>query len=77
MRIGELLDTKIEEVSMQDKKILVYQAQKTGTGRVVYFSDDAQSALKVWLEARDRSKDYLFYPQGGCTFTYGGARDER
>ena len=75
MRIGELLDTKVDEVSMQDKKILVYQAQKTGTGRVVYFSDDAQSALKLWLEARDRSKEYLFYPQGGCQFTYGGARE--
>ena len=75
MRIGELLDTKVDEVSMQDKKILLYQAQKTGTGRVVYFSDDAHSALTVWLEARDRSKDYLFYPQGGCKFTYGGARE--
>jgi len=75
MRIGELLDTKVDEVSMQDKKIMIYQAQKTGTGRIVYFSDDAQSALKVWLEARDRSKDYLFYPQGGCQFTYGGARE--
>ena len=75
MRIGELLDTKVDEVSMQDKKILMYQAQKTGTGRVVYFSDDAQSALKVWLKERDRSKEYLFYPQGGCQFTYGGARE--
>ena len=75
MRIGELLDTKVDEVSMQDKKIVLYQAQKTGTGRVVYFSDDAQSALKAWLKERDRNKEYLFYPQGGCQFTYGGARE--
>jgi len=75
MRIGELLDTKVDEVSMQDKKILVYEAQKTGTGRVVYFSDDVQRALKVWLTERDRSKEYLFYPQGGYKFTYGGARE--
>jgi len=75
MRIGELLDTKVDEVSIQDKKVMVYQAQKTGTGRVVYFSDDAHSVLKVWIKERDRSKEYLFYPQGGCKFTYGGARE--
>ena len=75
MRIGELLHTKVDEVTMQDKKIMVYEAQKTGTGRVVCFSDDAKRALTVWLKERDPSKDYLFYPQGGSQFTYGGARE--
>ena len=75
MRIGELLGTKVDEVHMEDKKIMVYQAQKTNTGRVVYFSDDAQSALEAWLKERDQRKEYLFYSQGRGRFTYGGARE--
>jgi len=31
MRIGELLHTTMDEVNMQESKITVYQAQKTGT----------------------------------------------
>ncbi len=45
MRIGELLDMKISEVNLEEKKVILYEAQKTRVGRVVYFSDDAKEAL--------------------------------
>jgi site-specific recombinase XerD len=74
MRIGELLRTKLTEVNMQDNKILIYQAAKTFTGRVVYFSDDAKQALEVWLKERNPAAEYLFYGYGTRQLTYGGAR---
>ena len=45
MRIGELLNTKVDEVDLSNQRILIYQADKTGLGRVVYYSGDAQTAL--------------------------------
>ena len=75
MRIGELLGTKVDEVQMQDKKIIVYQAQKTGTGRVVYFSDDAKDALERWCKERNPDAEVLFYGYGLRRLTYGGARE--
>ena len=41
MRIGELLHTRVWEVNMKERKIDIYEAEKTGVGRVVYLSDDA------------------------------------
>ena len=75
MRIGELLGTRVDEVHMQDKKIIVYQAQKTGTGRVVYFSDDAKRALERWIKERNPVAEVLFHGPGKRKLTYGGARE--
>ena len=61
MRIGELLNTLVEEVYLKERRIEIYEAEKTQVGRVVYLSDDARSALKSWFEIRDDRKDYLFY----------------
>jgi len=74
MRIGELLSTMLTEVNMQDNKILIYQAAKTCTGRVVYFSDDAKRALEAWLEERNPDAEYLFHSYSMRQLTYGGAR---
>jgi site-specific recombinase XerD len=74
MRIGELLRTMLTEVNMQDNRILIYQAAKTFTGRVVYFSDDAKQALEVWLRERNPDVKYLFYGYDTRQLTYGGAR---
>ncbi len=41
MRIGELLNTKVGDVLLEERKILIYEAQKNRVGRVVYLSDDA------------------------------------
>jgi len=42
MRIGELLSVRISDINLKEKKIFIHEAQKTGIGRVVYFSDDAK-----------------------------------
>ena len=74
MRIGELLDLKIPEVNLKEKKVIIYEAQKTRVGRVVYFSDDAKEALSFWLKARDPEKEFVFYGQGRNRLGYKGAR---
>jgi site-specific recombinase XerD len=74
MRIGELLNTKVDDVDLMNQKILIYQASKTLVGRVVYYSDDAKEALLAWLRARDRFKEYLFYGQGRPSLSYESAR---
>jgi site-specific recombinase XerD len=74
MRIGELLNTKVDDLDLREKKILIYQADKTGVGRVVYYSDDAQEALLIWLKHRGPFKDYLFYGQGHQSLCYETAR---
>lgn len=73
MRIGELLNTLVSEVSLKERRIEIYEAEKTRVGRVVYLSDDAIAALRPWLRNRDSQKVYLFYAQGRDTMTYGGA----
>jgi integrase/recombinase XerD len=74
MRVGELLATKPVDVQVQEQKILIYQAQKTSTGRVVYFSADARGALEQWLAQRDSSMEFLFYGRGNTSLSYTGAR---
>jgi integrase len=74
MRIGELLGAKVCDVNLKEQKIMIYQAEKTGSGRIVYYSDDAQVALKKWLEERDPAAEFLFYGHGR-RLTYGGARE--
>jgi len=70
MRIGELLATTMNEVLIEERKILIFEAEKNRLGRVVYFSDDARDALKAWFQSRDPRKHYLFYAQGKETMSY-------
>jgi len=74
MRIGELLDLKIPEVNLKEKRVIIYEAQKTRVGRVVYFSDDAKEALGSWFKARDPQKEFVFYGQGRNRLGYTGAQ---
>ena len=74
MRIGELLDTRVCDVSLKERRIEIYEAQKNRVGRVVYLSDDAHSALAKWFKKRDPQKAFVFYAQGRDTMTYQGAR---
>ena len=75
MRIGELLSTKVCDVNIEEQKIMIYQAEKTRTGRVVYLSDDARIALERWLNERDPGSEYLFCGRGRRKLSYGGARE--
>ncbi len=74
LRIGELLNVKVVDLCRSDKKILIYQAMKTDSGRVVYYSGDAAEALDKWLAKRDDRKEYLFYGQGNKRLGYSAAR---
>ena len=74
MRIGELLSLKIRDLDIRDRKIHIYEGQKNSLGRVVYLSDDALFALKLWLSKRDYRKEFLFYGWGDNHLGYGAAR---
>jgi integrase/recombinase XerD len=74
MRIGELLNTKMLDLHLKDRRIDIYEGEKNRLGRVVYLSDDAVSALKAWFKMRDAHKDVLFYAQGKTSMSYSTAR---
>ncbi len=74
MRVGELLNTRVQDLVMSEKKILIYEAKKTGIGRVVYFSEDALQALEQWLQKRDVTQPFLFYSKQNPRLTYAAAR---
>ena len=74
MRIGELLNATVEDVDLNDQKIVIYKADKTGVGRVVYFSDDALEALMAWLRVRNPHQWRLFYAQGRSSLSYECSR---
>ncbi|MGD9303179.1 MAG: tyrosine-type recombinase/integrase [Desulfobacterales bacterium] len=74
MRIGELLNCKLQDIDLNEQKILIYQSDKTSVGRAVYYSADAQQALLAWLRVRDASKQYLFYGQKDKPLCYEAAR---
>jgi integrase/recombinase XerD len=74
MRIGELLATRVSEVDLREKRLLIMEAQKTRIGRVVYLSEDACRALRVWLKIRDPEKPLLFYGVGRQSLSYTAVR---
>ena len=74
MRIGELLHTKVHDVDLNNHRILIYQADKTGVGRVAYYSDDAKEAFLSWLKVRNTFKENLFYGRGRSSLSYEAAR---
>ena len=74
MRIGELLDTRIGDVNLREKRINIMEAQKTRVGRVAYISEDAYRALTVWLNKKDPAKQHLFYGRGSQRLGYTAAR---
>jgi integrase/recombinase XerD len=74
MRIGELLHTKVHDVDLNNHRILIYEADKTGVGRVAYYSHDAEKALLSWLQVRNTFKEHLFYGRGRESLSYEAAR---
>ena len=74
MRIGELLNTKMHDVDLNNHRILIYEAEKNRIGRVVYYSEDAKEALLSWLRVRNTFRENLFYGQGDKPLSYEAAR---
>jgi site-specific recombinase XerD len=75
MRIGELLRLRMRDLDVREKKIHIYEGEKNCLGRVVYLSDDALMALKLWLSKRKPEKEYLFYGLGTKQLCYTSARN--
>jgi integrase/recombinase XerD len=73
LRIGELLNTKMVDVHLKERKIEVYEGEKNRLGRVVYLSDDAVTALEKWLKKRNPGEEYLIYTRTD-TMSYSTAR---
>jgi len=75
MRIGELLNTKMTDVHMKERRIEIYEGEKNRLGRVVYLSDDAVIALRKWVKVRNPREEYLFYTRMSTdTMSYSTAR---
>ncbi len=60
MRIGELLAVQISDISLAERKIMIYLGEKNFQGRSVYYSKDAEHALKKWLKIRPGHSNSLF-----------------
>jgi site-specific recombinase XerD len=74
MRIGELLKTTMQDISLEGQLIRIYESEKTGTGRVVFFSNDAAQALYQWLMKRNYWKKHLFHGPRDKAISYEAAR---
>jgi len=76
MRIGELLNTKVADVYIKERRIEIYEGKKNRLGRVVYLSDDAAVALRRWFKERHTWEEYLIYSRQGRadTMSYSTAR---
>jgi len=61
LRIGELLNVKTADIILAERKILLHLGEKNFEGRVVFYSNDADHALRQWLSIRKPDKEYLFY----------------
>jgi len=70
MRIGELLQLKITDIILSERKILLFIGEKNLHGRIVYYNQEAEEALQKWLGVRDRSSEYLFYGYRGRELSY-------
>ena len=74
MRIGELLQTRVSDVHLDERKILLWVGEKNRMGRVVYLSEDACEAVRDWGRKRDPHKALLFYARGRSSMSYTRAR---
>lgn len=74
LRIGELLNLKVNDVVLTDRKLLIYEGEKNYTGRTVCLSADANDALQRWLYIRNSEKEYVFYSRCRNTMGYTTAR---
>ncbi|HSL87384.1 MAG TPA: site-specific integrase [Bacteroidales bacterium] len=70
MRIGELLNVVVSDIQLPERKILLYLGEKNYEGRIVYYSEDAEKALKDWLDIRDTNRRYLIYSRTRQNMSY-------
>ena len=61
MRIGELLNTRVEDLNLNEQWVQIIETQKTRVGRVVYLSTDAVNALATGMQTRTYQSEFIFY----------------
>ena len=76
LRIGEVLDLKVADLQMADRKLLIYEGEKNHIGRSVCLSVDAHEALQQWLFIRDPTIEILFYSRRRRSMAYTTAREQ-
>jgi integrase/recombinase XerD len=74
IRIGEALGLRLNDLDIKDRKVHLFEGEKNSMGRVVYLSDDALFAIKLWLRRRDKNKEFLFYGHGNGHLCYSTGR---
>jgi len=52
IRLGELVALEVQDVDLEQQQLVIRQGHKNRRGRVVYFSTDAQQALRRWRQER-------------------------
>jgi integrase/recombinase XerD len=74
IRIGEALGLRLNDLDIRGRKIHLYEGEKNSMGRVVYLSEDALFAIKLWLRGRDKNKEFIFYGRGNGHLCYSTGR---
>jgi integrase/recombinase XerD len=74
IRIGEALGLRLNDLDMKGRKVHLYEGEKNSMGRVVYLSDDALFAVKLWLRQRDKNREFVFYSQSHGPLCYSSSR---
>ena len=74
IRIGEALGLTVNDLDIKDRKVHLFEGEKNSMGRVVYLSDDALFAIKLWLRRRDKDKEFVFYGRSNGHLCYSTGR---
>jgi integrase/recombinase XerD len=74
IRIGEALGLRLNDMDIKGRKVHLYEGEKNSMGRVVYLSDDALFAIKLWLRRRDKNKEFVFYGRSHGHLCYSTGR---
>jgi integrase/recombinase XerD len=74
IRIGEALGLTLNDLDIGERKVHLFEGEKNSMGRVVYLSDDALFAMKLWLRRRDKNREFLFYGQSNGHLCYSTSR---
>jgi len=74
IRIGEALGLRLNDLDIKGRKVHLYEGEKNSMGRVVYLSDDALFAIKLWLRRRDKNQEFVFYGKSNGHLCYSTGR---
>jgi integrase/recombinase XerD len=74
IRIGEALGLRVNDLDIKARKVHLFEGEKNSMGRVVYLSDDALFAIKLWFRRRDKHKEFVFYGRSNGHLCYSTGR---